>query len=823
MITWTTPGNLGSSTEGAALTIQLAATNNVGGTVYNLICGQLPVGMILTSTGLLVGTPLGNAAYKFVVRASSAVTGDNSVTDQTFSLSIIGHAPVVGSTIALPDQFDISEYSYQVVASDVDIQDSLTYRIVSGALPNNLIINKTGLISGIIAQQLPQRFEFVIAVNDGTYTVNQRLILNVKNRAAGTVVKPLLLNRNSNIGTFKLEDQFSYKIDGSSDGITINKSLTYSISSGTLPPGLVLRTDSGWIDGFLSKTNYPSSDKITYTFTVVVHNGAVDSDPKTFTITIDPIPVTTNSLTWNVGRDLGTITLGSYSRFDISPHNDATTTFRIKPTKNLITSNSDAFNGGSWVGYCAGNMANVTYNTTDIAAPNGTFTATKIVRDSNSGCGSGSAWGMVWGLGNVTVGRTYTISMWVYAPTIINGCTFGFNDNWGRSFNITKSWTRVTYTGTLTDPGNGIRGFQFIMPAGSGTAYFWGAQLEANSFATAYASLPPGPLDSPLPPNLRLQPEGLIVGRVGFLRNQSGSINQIETYVFTVEMVDAVNNVVAEKEFTVRTLYQAPYETVYLQTFPRTNQRDRIVDLLTDVSVVPPSLVFRPTDENFGVVFNFKMLFASGLTATAAERYVAAMVKNHQRKVAYIQEFKLAVAKDSTTNLPVYEVVYAVLVDTDQMAPNVVKLRIPNRPKLKVNNTQINASYASLINADQATVTRVFPGSFNIMRQNTVNAIMAVSSGVLPEWMTTVQDDGTTIDYANVLPLVYVKVGQGAKVLSNIKASKELFNTVPFDIDGYVWESYQQPAVIGANEIATSGITTKYLAFPRTGISNYSR
>jgi hypothetical protein len=94
---------------------------------------------------------------------------------------------------------------------------------------------------------------------------------------------------------------------------------------------------------------------------------------------------------------------------------------------------------------------------------------------------------------------------------------------------------------------------------------------------------------------------------------------------------------------------------------------------------------------------------------------------------------------------------------------------------------------------------------------------------VLPEWMTTIQADGTAINYANVLPLVYIKPGYGSKVLSNIVASKEFFNTVPFDVDGYVWESYTQPTVIGENEIVTSGITTKYLAFPRTGISNYFR
>jgi hypothetical protein len=822
MITWTTPSNLGSSPEGTALAKSLVAVDSNGNPIiYNVIAGKVPTGLALSTTGQLSGTPLGDGSYKFVVRASSGST----VSDRTFSISIVGNVPAISGTITLPDQFDITDYSYQVIATDVDIKDTLTYRIVVGTLPNNLSMSRTGLISGIIPAQLPQRFEFTVAVSDGTYTVNQPLILNVKNRVAGIPVKPIILNRSSNIGTFRVEDQFSYKLDGTLDGITINKGLTYRITGGTLPPGLTLRTDSGWIDGFLSKNNYLSSNPITYTFTVVAHDGVIDSDPRTFSITINPTPMPTNLSSWNVDSDLGTIKLGDFSRFDVSPHNDTTKTFRIKPAINLITSNSDALDGGSWTGYCYSGptWTNVTYNTTEVAAPNGTFTATKIVRDSSTVCGGGGAWGLIWSSGNVRLGTTYTISMWVFAKTAINGCLFGFNDNWGGSFNITTKWTRVTYTGVLTDPGNGLRGFQFIMPPGSGTAYFWGAQLEDNSFATPYASWPNGTLDTALPPNLRLQADGLIVGRVGFIRNQSTSINQIETYTFIVEMVDFNDTVVAEKEFTIRTLYQAPYERLYLEAFPRLNQRDKIVDFLTDTSIVPSSYVYRPSDENFGIASDFRMLFLSGITSTDAEYYVAAMVKNHQRKVAYIQEFKLAVAKDPVTNLPIYEVIYAVLNDTTQLAPRVITLRIPNRPSLKVNNTQINASYGSLVSVDQKTVTRVFPNSFDNLRKNIIESMTITGIDVLPEWMTTIQADGTAINYANVLPLVYVKTGYGSKVLSNIRASKELFNTVPFDVDGYVWESYTQPTVIGENEIVTSGITTKYLAFPRTGISNYFR
>jgi hypothetical protein len=161
------------------------------------------------------------------------------------------------------------------------------------------------------------------------------------------------------------------------------------------------------------------------------------------------------------------------------------------PTTNLL-SNSDSFNGGSWGGYCAGNMNNATFQTTDVPAPDGSFNALKIVRDSGTSCGGSGTWGMLWGAGNVTAGTTYTISMWAMAPTTISGVGFMFNDAGGTSITLTPTWQRFTYTAVLPNPGNGLRGLQFIMPPGSGTAYFWGAQLEASSVASAYTSTSTG-------------------------------------------------------------------------------------------------------------------------------------------------------------------------------------------------------------------------------------------------------------------------------------------------------------------------------------------
>jgi len=665
-IAWSTAGNLAPWIEGDPISIQLVAGSNLTGStvplVFNIISGSLPTGMTMSSTGLLSGTPLGNQSYKFVVRASVTQAGVTTIADRTFYLNVVGHAPIVNSTVTLPDQYDTVEYSYQVVAVDIDIQDQLTYRIVSGSLPRSLTMSRSGLISGIITRQLPRRFEFTVAVNDGTYTETQNYILNVTDRPPGIDVAPLILNRAGNIGTFRVEDQFSYKIDGTLDGIKEATGLTYSLTSGTLPPGLSLRSNTGWIDGFLAKSNFPPLGQTTYTFSVRVSKGSTVGATKTFSITIDSDDILNELLAWNVPSELGSLRLGSISRFDINPH-------------------------------VAGSP---------------------------------------------------------------------------RQFRIKAGTTGI------------------------------------------------------LPPNLLLQPNGLITGRVSFFGTDSTPSNLVGVYTFTAEMIDYRGAIIGTKAFTIRTLYQAPYEKIYLQAFPRQPQRTQLNEFLNDARIIPKSYVYRLEDANFGIVSDFKLLVLTGLRPTNAEYYVAAMVKNHLRKAAYIREFRLAVARDLVTTLPIYEVIYGILEDNKQLAYETVTLQRSSKHSLKINNTKINASYGGIISADQQSVVKVFPNSFDNMRSAMGRSLAFAATDVLPEWATSLQDDGVTVGYSNVLPLVYVQVGRGEEILANMVDSHELFNLIPFDIDGYAWEDFVQPNTVGVNEIATSGLTTKYLAFPRTGISKYS-
>jgi hypothetical protein len=251
--------------------------------------------------------------------------------------------------------------------------------------------------------------------------------------------------------------------------------------------------------------------------------------------------------------------------------------------------------------------------------------------------------------------------------------------------------------------------------------------------------------------------------------------------------------------------------------FPRPKQRGLITEVLNNVQIVPRESIYRVEDKNFGIMPHFKMLFLSGVKPMPDEQYIATMVRNFQRKVVYIRSYGRAVAKNIVTNVPMYEVIYAVLEDTKQLAPGVIRLRRPNIPKLKVNNTRINASYASIVTADRESIINVYPNSFNNMRQILSTRTEFTTKDSLPEWMTTLQDDGTTVGYSNVIPLVYIRPGHGVEVLKNIIASKQLFNTIPFDVDGLVWD------YSNALNSSPSNNNSKYLAFPRTGISEYSK
>ena len=204
----------------------------------------------------------------------------------------------------------------------------------------------------------------------------------------------------------------------------------------------------------------------------------------------------------SVTRLTNTGTLLASSNFDETTYalqNPATTNI-LRNTNGIGPIGASAVStvSGNWTGYCnAGTATNITYNTTDVAAPDGSYTATKIVRDGFAVCGLNSnAWGMLANTTGVfTAGKTYTVSAWIMTTgPVITGMCLGGNDYYSvYNLTVTNVWQRFSYTFTPSGAVNTLdRGFQVNTPATNVTYYVWGAQTEEGSTATPYQGWNPG-------------------------------------------------------------------------------------------------------------------------------------------------------------------------------------------------------------------------------------------------------------------------------------------------------------------------------------------
>lgn len=152
--------------------------------------------------------------------------------------------------------------------------------------------------------------------------------------------------------------------------------------------------------------------------------------------------------------------------------------------ENLVTYSQD-FSNSAWGGYC-GTKSNITQNTTDVLAPDGTQTAAKFVVPSVISCGSSTAWGVLQTVSPPITNNTYTVSVWLKGASGGEVVIIGLNDTHGASKTLTTSWARYTYTVTNTQAG--VRGLQFSSSTANTTYYAWGAQLEKQSAASLYTA-----------------------------------------------------------------------------------------------------------------------------------------------------------------------------------------------------------------------------------------------------------------------------------------------------------------------------------------------
>lgn len=322
----TSSGTLGTFQEGDLVSVSISSSDPESTAItYSVSSGSLPGGLSLnSSTGVISGTAgsvSGDTTSNFSITASD---GYNSVS-RSFSITITELAPVWSTSTTLTAFTKNVAYSNTLVAND-DSGSTPTYSIVSGSLPTGLSLNSsTGLISGTASTSLTATF--TVRATDANSKYSDRTF-TLPNSGPTWVTSAGALT----IAT--LSSAYSATLSASDDG-----TLTYSVSSGSLPTGLTLNSSTGAITG----TPTASGDN-SFAVTVSDENGT--SSTRSFSISVvlgvvANIAVSSGSGSWN---SVST----SYPR----PYGSMATA--ITKTKVLVCGGYDATSGGT-----AGNIAYV--------------------------------------------------------------------------------------------------------------------------------------------------------------------------------------------------------------------------------------------------------------------------------------------------------------------------------------------------------------------------------------------------------------------------------------------------------------------------------
>jgi predicted esterase len=281
---------------GAAATEGSAYSGSLAGSASDVDAGDAlafskvsgPAWLSVAANGTLSGTP-GNSnvgSNNFVVRVTDA-GGLSADAAFNVTVAVLNDAPVFAANPINLNGTEDSAFTGQLVASDADAGDTLTYSKVFG--PAWLAVSSTGALSGTPGNSQVGANNFVVQVNDGTVSVTAALNITVANVNDAPVFTSNPMTRANG------EEGVAYTgqtLAGAATDADAGDSITYSKVSG-----------AAWLmvaaDGTLSGTP-PLGSAGLNAFVV----RATDSNSATADATLN-ITVTGLPLPWVTG-DIGT-------------------------------------------------------------------------------------------------------------------------------------------------------------------------------------------------------------------------------------------------------------------------------------------------------------------------------------------------------------------------------------------------------------------------------------------------------------------------------------------------------------------------------------
>jgi len=728
-------------------------------TVTSVSSGTIQNGMVIRGTDIVYGT---------TITAFGTGTGGTG----TYTVDISQNTPGLNITGWIGIYYDGDHVDLQFGYTNLDPNEDVTVRLISGALPPGLTLTTGGLLSGYIAPEpnieispgydleqyqtqpfdfivsaISKNYQFVLEATDGKSSAIRTFTIYVYNRndltadtttitADNTFVtadqtngslKPFLVNAYpSNLGRVRGDNYFAYQFRGN-DYDTVD--LTYSISVNEgfgLPPGLTLDPASGWYYGYIPDQGLT---EVTYSFNIQVSqtdDPTVVSQLYPFTLTI--IGVSDDQVTWLTDSNLGFIENGSTSILKVQAENigGRVLSYRLKSgAYNSLPQGLTLLPSGEIAG-------RTTFNTFAVDLGTTTFDKSQST---------------VSGFQETTFDTIFTFTVNAYAENLDQ-----------QLYSVSK--IDVTNSGlgysSVTPPT-----IEFSTPIGATAVVAEAGIALVSGGGIVSVSLDSGGAGYTSPPTITITQ--------GF----GGSGAVLEPVMIATGQQDVIS---VFKTFTVQVLrvYNKPYQNLFCLAMPPPNDRAVLNELLHDTDIFVPEYIYRPDDPNFGVSTQVKYEHAYGLDPETLDLYVSSLYLNHYWKNLILGSIETAQALDADGNV-IYEVVYSKIID------NLVNAAGQSVAKI------VNLPYAIVDPVDGSTlIGQVYPNSLVDMRDQVIDVVGQISKK-LPLWMTSKQTNGSVLGFTPSWVLCYTQPGRSNQIAYYIQEYfGQRLNIIDFKVDRYV-------------------------------------
>jgi hypothetical protein len=268
------PTTLPAATINTAYPPVLTASPAGGNYSFAVTSGLLPAGLTLNSNGSFSGAPTQSGSFNFRVTATGWAAGPGGCTGFRDYVLLVNCPAISLSPASLPNGTVGASYNQSVAASPAG---TYSYSVTSGALPGGVTLNPaTGALTGTPAASGTFSFTLTAAVGSCTASQSYTVVITCASASFTTTALP-----NAQAGV-----AYNQTLAVSPAG-----SYTFSLVTGSLPPGLNLNAATGQLSGTATATG-------TYTFSVqaLAANGCGATQAFTLAVTCPAITLNPASL-----------------------------------------------------------------------------------------------------------------------------------------------------------------------------------------------------------------------------------------------------------------------------------------------------------------------------------------------------------------------------------------------------------------------------------------------------------------------------------------------------------------------------------------------